>query len=75
MRTGKEIQTAHVRNTMHVAKAYVLPRKIQPASGAYAFFAEGDRTGYEETYHFFAGFVGLMLLAWLFLTIYRGGVA
>ena len=40
-----------------------------------AFFAEGDRTGYEETYHFFAGFVELVLLAWLFLTIYRGGVA
>ena len=40
-----------------------------------AFFAEGIRTGYLETYHYFAGFVGLLLLVWLFLTIYRGGVA
>ena len=40
-----------------------------------AFFAEGNRTGYLETYHYFAGFVGLLLLVWLFLTIYRGGGA
>lgn len=38
-------------------------------------FANGDRTGYAETYHYFSAFVGLLLLAWLFLTIYRGGVA
>ena len=38
-------------------------------------FANGDRDGYAETYHFFSGFVALLLLAWLFLTIYRGGVA
>ena len=38
-------------------------------------FANGDRSGYAETYHFFSGFVALLLLAWLFLTIYRGGVA
>lgn len=38
-------------------------------------FASGDRTGYEETYHFFSGFVALLLLVWLFLTVYRGGVA
>ena len=40
-----------------------------------AFFADDDRTGYMETYYFFSAFVGLVLLAWLFLTIYRGGVA
>ena len=40
-----------------------------------AFFADGNRTGYLETYHYFAAFVGLLLLVWLFLTIYRGGVA
>ena len=40
-----------------------------------ASFADGNRTGYLETYHYFAAFVGLLLLVWLFLTIYRGGVA
>ena len=40
-----------------------------------AFFADGDRTGYMETYYFFSAFVGLVLLVWLFLTLYRGGVA
>ena len=39
-----------------------------------AALADGDRTGYEETYHYFAAFTGLLLLIWLFLTIYRGGV-
>lgn len=40
-----------------------------------ALFADGNREGYIETYHYFAAFVGLLLLGWLFLTIYRGGVA
>ena len=40
-----------------------------------AAFANGDRAGYEETYHYFAAAAGLVLLIWLFLTIYRGGVA
>lgn len=40
-----------------------------------AAFANGDRTGYEETYHYFAALTLLLLLVWLFLTIYRGGVA
>lgn len=40
-----------------------------------AALAAGDRTGYEETYHYFAAGAGLLLLIWLFLTIYRGGVA
>jgi len=35
----------------------------------------GDRTGFNETYHYFAGAVFALLLIWLFLTIYRGGVA
>ena len=35
----------------------------------------GDRTGFHETYHYFAGAVFVLLLIWLFLTIYRGGVA
>ena len=40
-----------------------------------AAFAEGNRTGYAETYHYFSAFVGLLLLVWLYLTIKRGGVA
>lgn len=40
-----------------------------------ALIADGDRTGCEETYHYFAAFTGVLLLIWLFLTIYRGGVA
>ena len=40
-----------------------------------AALADGDKTGYEETYHYFAAVAGLVLLIWLFLTIYRGGVA
>lgn len=39
-----------------------------------AAFKDGDRTGYNETYHYFAGAVFVLLLVWLFLTIYRGGV-
>ena len=35
----------------------------------------GDRTGFQETYHYFAGGVFAVLLVWLFLTINRGGVA
>ena len=28
----------------------------------------------KETYHFFAMLIAVLLLAWLFLTIYRGGM-
>ena len=40
-----------------------------------AAFASGSREGYVETYHYFAMFVEALLLIWLYLTIYRGGVA
>ena len=38
-------------------------------------FSDGDRDGYEDTYFYFSAFVELLLLIWLYLTIYRGGVA
>ena len=28
----------------------------------------------KETYHYFAMLIAVLLLAWLFLTIYRGGM-
>ena len=40
-----------------------------------AAFSAGNREGYIETYHYFAMFVEALLLIWLYLTIYRGGVA
>ena len=40
-----------------------------------AAFSSGLREGYTETYHYFAMFVEFLLLIWLFLTIFRGGVA
>ena len=40
-----------------------------------AAFADGDRTGFEETYYYCSAIVAVVLLIWLFLTIYRGGVA
>ena len=40
-----------------------------------AAFASGSREGYMETYHYFAMFVEFLLLIWLYLTIFRGGVA
>ena len=40
-----------------------------------AAFAAGNREGYTETYHYFAMFVEFLLLIWLYLTIFRGGVA
>ena len=40
-----------------------------------AAFASGSREGYVETYHYFAMFVEALLLIWLYLTIFRGGVA
>ena len=38
-------------------------------------FSDGDREGYEDTYFYFSAFAELLLLIWLYLTIYRGGVA
>ena len=40
-----------------------------------AAFADGDRTGFEETYYYSSAILAVVLLIWLFLTIYRGGVA
>ena len=40
-----------------------------------AAFSAGNREGYIETYHYFAMFVEALLLIWLYLTIFRGGVA
>ena len=40
-----------------------------------AAFSSGGSEGYVETYHYFAMFVEFLLLIWLFLTIFRGGVA
>ena len=38
-------------------------------------FSDGDREGYEDTYFYFSAFAEFLLLIWLYLTIYRGGVA
>ncbi len=38
-------------------------------------FKEGDKTGYNETYYYFSGFIVFLLLIWMSLTIYRGSVA
>ena len=40
-----------------------------------AAFADGDREGFEETYFYSSAILAVILLIWLFLTIYRGGVA
>ena len=40
-----------------------------------AAFSSGIREGYTETYHYFAMFVEFLLLIWLYMTIWRGGVA
>ena len=40
-----------------------------------ASFQAGNRTGYNETYHYFSAATALFLIIWLFLTVYRGNVA
>ena len=40
-----------------------------------ASFQAGNRTGYNETYHYFSAATALLLIIWIFLTVYRGNVA
>ena len=40
-----------------------------------ASFQAGNRTGYNETYHYFSSATALLLIIWIFLTVYRGNVA
>ena len=40
-----------------------------------ASFQAGNRTGYNETYHYFSAATALLLIIWISLTVYRGNVA